>query len=130
MNAARTRYGVRPAATSGLLEIAAYFKARDIGTCQWDANPHTACGRPVDYWLNRYSGWQSYCTAGAWAENVFPTWTGFNTARDAVRGWLDSQPHRQAMLNGQYTHQGMNVKKFPSYRGHPGAQIWVNYFCR
>jgi uncharacterized protein YkwD len=129
VNAVRAKYGVPAVGRHGALDIAAYFKARDIGACQ-QGDPHTACDRLIDHWLNRYGSWRNHCTAGAWAENVFPTWVPYATARHAVSAWLNSDDHRRAMLNGQNTYQGINVKKVTGgYQGHASAQVWVNYFC-
>ena len=84
-----------------------------------------------EYWLNRYH-YASACSSGWYAENIFTGWGyGSNTAREAVRWWLNSDAHRAALLDPQWTLQGMNVYRAPgTYQGHPDTQIWVHYLCR
>ena len=127
----RENYGVRPLVRAGALDIAAYFKASDIGRCP-SADPnywHTACGKLMDYWANRY-GWQSVCTSRLW-ESVYPTYTPYATARHTVLAFLNSDKgHREALLDPRNTHQGMNVVKLANgWLGHSGGQVWVNYYC-
>jgi hypothetical protein len=132
-NAVRQNYGrARLAPEGGLarLYLAGYFKARDVEWCPNDW-VHTACGRPMDYWLNRYR-YRLDCTGGWWAENIYTGWGyGYNTAREAVRWWLNSDAgHRDALLSPTYTKSGMGVRRVPgTYQGHPDAQIWVQYLC-
>jgi hypothetical protein len=55
-NAVRQNYGrarLAPEGGLGRLYLAGHFKARDVEWCPNDW-VHTACGRPMDYWLNRY----------------------------------------------------------------------------
>ena len=67
-----------------------------------------------------------------YAENIFTGWGyGSNTAREAVRWWLNSEPTAPRCLDPQWTLQGMNVYRAPgTYQGHPDTQIWVHYLCR
>jgi hypothetical protein len=126
----RTRLGPEPSGV-GSLVVAAYFKARDVSFCPNDY-VHNACGQPRDYWIQRYH-YTRACTSGAYAENIYTGWGyGANTAREAVRWWLNSDAgHRDALLDPQWTLQGMNVYRVPgTYKGNPDTQIWVHYLCR
>jgi hypothetical protein len=132
-NAVRRNYGrARLAPKGGLhrLHLAGYFKARDVERCpnQW---AHTACGRPTDYWLRRFR-YHVNCTGGSWAENIYTgSGDGYNTAREAVRRWLNSDAgHRDALLSRRYTKGGIGVRRVTgTYKGHPDTQIWVQYLC-
>jgi hypothetical protein len=128
-NYGRTRLGPEPGGL-GRLFYASYFKARDVERCP-DDNVHTACKRPMDYWINNYH-YRVNCTGGYWAENIYTGW-GYpaNTAREAVRWWLNSDAgHRDALLNPIYTKHGMGVRRVVgTYKGHADTQIWVHYLC-
>jgi len=129
-NGARANYQRGRLSQIGNVQLAAYFKARDVAKCQ-SGDPHYACGKPIDYWLKRYN-YTAYCTSGAFAENIYWGSGSLATAREAIRGWLNSDKgHREALLDPQWTKHGMNVHRVVgTYQGYANAQVWVHYLCR
>lgn len=117
----------------GRMYGAAYQKALDVYRCpQPNGAPgwvHTACGRPMDYWINKF-GYATGCSSWAWGENIY---TGFgrpsNTVRAAVNWWLNSPGHRANLLKREWTDQGIAFVR-GSFLGHPDAVIWVSLFGR
>jgi hypothetical protein len=131
-NLARQKHGVSRLGPEGwglgVLFYAGNFKGRDVMNCQ-TGDPHYACGRPMEYWFNRY-GAGRYCASGWW-ESIYKGWGHpYNTAREAVRGWLNSDKgHREALLNPAYTKHGMGLSSMGTYQGNPNAVVFVHYLC-
>jgi hypothetical protein len=132
VNAARSNFGRRPLGPQwGRLYIAAGFKARDIMTCQrpeasWTW-AHTACGRPMDYWVKRYN-YGTGCASWGFAENFYHGSGAYGTARAAVSWWLHSDGHRNNMLGAQWRHHAVNKLWYSgTFQGHPETKVWVHY---
>jgi hypothetical protein len=131
INQVRARRGVAQLAPvgswygAGTLYIAAYFKAGDILSCQrpepsWTW-AHTACGRPQDYRVNRYSQ-----PCGGIAENFYHGGGYLGSAREALSWWLHSDAgHREALLSPQRLSHGINMRA-GTLQG-AWQQVWVHY---
>ena len=131
-NAVRQNYGrtrLSEGIGNGYLSIAAYFKGRDIMTCQ-TGDPHYACGKPMDYWLKRYHyDTSGGCTSG-FAENIYKGWgSPYNTVREAVRVWVNSQIHRDNLLSPTWRQQALNRYGPGTWQGNANTVIWVHYMC-
>src|SRR5262245_31075007 len=77
------------------LERAAGRKAGDVMRCGFS---HTACGNPADLYAHRfgYTGGGSW----SWGENLAWARGRGGTARNTLKDWLNSPPHRYTMLRG------------------------------
>jgi uncharacterized protein YkwD len=125
VNYARMTAGVSPLlAASGLLTMSADAKAGDLLRC--GEFSHTACGRPVMYWLTR-GGY----TTGCWnaGENIAWGSGARGTVRETMRGLVNSTPHRNNILNPIFTEQGVAVRT-GAFQGYADAAVWVQHFGR
>ena len=101
INYARNHTGSSGLGSSKSLERAAGEKAGDVMRCGFS---HTACGNPADLYARRYgytaaSSWQ-------WGENLAWGRGDRGTAREIMRAWLNSPPHRETMLRGSFDDAG------------------------
>ncbi len=119
INYARAHAGVGRVTPQKDLEQAAGRKAGDVMRCGFS---HTACGRPADLYARRfgYIGGASW----SWGENLAWGRGGLGTARNILRAWLNSPPHRETMLRGSFEHLGIGLKRGP-FNGHKHAAVWV-----
>jgi uncharacterized protein YkwD len=106
INSARDRLGARGVDSNGALERAAGHKVGDVMRCGFS---HTACGQPADLYAHRFgytsaSSWQ-------WGENLAYGNGKRGTARKVFAAWLDSEPHREAMLNGSFEDLGVGLRR-------------------
>ena len=119
INYARDHTGSHGLGSSKSLERAAGEKAGDVMRCGFS---HTACGNPADLYARRYgyteaSSWQ-------WGENLAWGRGGRGSARDIMQAWLNSPPHREAMLRGSFDDAGISVRK-GGFNGHSNVAVWV-----
>jgi uncharacterized protein YkwD len=87
------------------LERAAGRKVKDVARCGFT---HTACGRAADAWPKHF-GYDS-ASSWRWGENL-ATGKGRMTAREAVKAWLNSPPHRGTIMQGSYEHIGAAMRR-------------------
>ena len=107
----RAASGVRKLSTNRALQRAAGHKAGDLARCGFS---HNACGRPADAWAKHF-GYDS--GNWRWGENLA---TGSRmSARDAIRSWLSSAPHRATLLGGSFEHVGVGLERSG------GSYYWV-----
>ena len=88
------------------LERAAGHKAGDVMRCGFS---HTACGNPADLYARRFgytsaSSWQ-------WGENLAWGEGERGTAREMLKAWLNSPPHRETMLRGSFDDVGIGLRQ-------------------
>ena len=70
---------------------------------------HTACGDPADLYARRY-GYTSASELGLGREPR-PVGRGKRgTARRVLKAWLNSPPHREAMLRGSFDDAGIGLR--------------------
>jgi uncharacterized protein YkwD len=99
VNWARRVHGLEPLARSELLVRAAADKARAIVRC--GEFSHSPCGAA-----------STAAVSGAgyryrmWGETLYSDDGAGNTPRAAVRAWLESPPHRAALLEGAFREAG------------------------
>jgi uncharacterized protein YkwD len=118
INYARQHSGEHGLGSNHALERAAGHKAGDVMHCGFS---HTACGNPADLYPQRYgyiSGRFEWGENLAWGNRI----TG--SARDILKAWLNSPPHREAMLTGAYDDMGLGLKR-GNFSGADNAAIWV-----
>ena len=119
INYARTHSGTHGVDGSKALEKAAGVKAGDVMQCGFS---HTACGRPADLYARRYG----YASAGSWRWGENLAWgRGKNgTAREILKAWLNSPPHRATMLDGSFSDAGVGLRQ-GGFSGHHNVSVWV-----
>jgi hypothetical protein len=104
----------------GALERAAGRKAGDIFDCGFS---HTACGRPFDGYAKRF-GYASGTSSWKLGENLAWGKRKRGSARNALKAWLNSPPHRATLLGGSFEHIGIGLKR-GRFSGTSKAAVWV-----
>lgn len=123
---ARRQAGLHGIGSNHQLERAAGRKARDVLACGLS---HTACGVPADHWAQRY-GYISSNRSWRWGENLGWGKGDGGTAREILQGWLNSPPHRAALLDSQFDDLGVGMRR-GNFGGVSNAAVWVIEFgCR
>lgn len=124
INEVREKRDLRRLETVSKLKRATQAKADDIDRCGYS---HYACGRDAFYWDRRFG----YTSASRWrlSENLRWARRGRRTARQAVSGWLHSDPHRHALLARQYREQGVGLEG-ASTSGSKGRVFVAHLGCR
>lgn len=119
-NYARKKSGLKPYRASSKLQWSSTRKAGDILRC--DDFSHEACGRPFTFWINRsnYSG----CAIG---ENIAWGNGRLGESRSIFEAWMNSPPHRGAILSPDYRVMGVGLKA-GRLEGYPGTRVWVQNF--
>lgn len=105
---ARTQYGLSPVTAQASLMAAAQAKTQDMQRCGYS---HTACGRDFSFWLTA-KGYTGRC----YAENIAQ---GQSTPGEVFRAWMNSQGHRDNILNPKY--KDIGVASGPS----AGGALWA-----
>jgi uncharacterized protein YkwD len=101
------------------LRVSATRKARDIRRCH--RLSHAACGRSAWYWIARSGFFRRPSLAG---ELLAAGGGSLATAHATVRGWLDSRPHRAALLHPGFDLVGIGTVT-GRFRGAGPTRIWV-----
>ncbi len=114
----------RPALRSAAaLTRSAATKAATLGRCR-DFS-HTPCGQPMTVPMRR-AGYARGCFSVG--ENLAWVSRG-STPRDALRGWLDSPPHRATLLDAHYRDTGV-ARRMVTLAGAGRVEVWVQHFGR
>lgn len=104
VNEERAKVGVPPLVIDERLNQSAQRKADDM-----EKNDYFDHVSPVDgrhgYELANDTGIECKRVS----ENIRYNGYGKNTAKDAVIGWYESEPHRKAMLDPKYTNTGFGI---------------------
>ena len=119
INYARDHSGAHAVGSSKALEKAAGVKAGDVIQCGFS---HTACGRPADLYARRY-GYTS-ASSWRWGENLAWGHGKRGSAREILKAWLNSAPHRATMLEGSYKDAGVGLRQ-GGFNGHSNVSVWV-----
>ena len=106
--------------SNGALEQAAGRKAGDIFDCGFS---HTACGRPFDGYAKQY-GYTSGTSGWKLGENLAWGKRKRGSARNALKAWLNSPPHRATLLSGSFEHIGIGLKR-GRFGGASKSAVWV-----
>ena len=112
VNQERIKAGVHPLTIETGLEQSAQYKAEDMIVSGYGHYDKRGRANGLDKLMQRAS-----CQFGS--ENGGYT----DTADKAIKGWLDSKSHREAMLNSRYDTTGFGIAK------HEGAYYLVEHFC-
>ena len=119
INYARAHAGAGRVSPQRELEKAAGRKAGDVMRCGFS---HNACGRPADTYARRfgYMGASSW----SWGENLAWGRGDLGSARNILKAWLNSPPHRSTMLTGSFEHLGLGLKR-GTFSGHSNVAVWA-----
>lgn len=119
-NYARAKRGLKSYRTSSKLKWSSNRKAGDILRC--DDFSHEACGRTFTFWIKRSSF--SGCSIG---ENIAWGSGTLGESRSIFKAWMNSPPHRGAILSSGYRVMGVGLKA-GRLGGYSGARVWVQNF--
>lgn len=119
-NAQRLANGDKPLKINTALDQAAAAKASDMATRNyWSHN--TPDGNPP--WVFVTATGYSYTKLG---ENLA---TGFDSEADAIKGWMASPPHRENLLDPNFSEVGFGFANAPNYIATNGpATIFVAFY--
>jgi len=120
-NYARGVNGLSPLAPSRQLGRAAEQKSADIVGC--DEFSHEACGRPFQFWIQRY-GYLKGCWRAA--ENIAWGTGSYATVGSIFTAWLESPEHHENIL-GPYREIGIGVRD-GEVEGEENAAVWTQDF--
>jgi uncharacterized protein YkwD len=120
-NYARGVNGLAPLSLSRQLGRAAEQKSADIVGC--DEFSHEACGRPFQFWIQRY-GYLKGCWRAA--ENIAWGTGSYATVGAIFTAWLESPEHHENIL-GPYKEIGIGLRD-GSVEGYDEAAVWTQDF--
>ena len=78
---------------------------------------------PVDGYAKRF-GYTSGTSSWRLGENLAWGKRKRGSARNALKAWLNSPPHRATLLSGSFEHIGVGLKR-GRFGGNPHAAVWV-----
>jgi uncharacterized protein YkwD len=113
----RGRLTQRPA-----LRRAAVLKGERVASCVQFS--HTPCGTSITEAV-RAAGYRY----SSFAENLFAGPWGEVSARDVVRAWLQSPPHRANLLHPGFRDVGAAPTRAPGLLGDADAVVWTASFA-
>ena len=119
VNIERSNAGLPPLKRSDALEAAARYHAKDMAVDQYFSHDSYDAG---NIWVcNCFTRMKSFYPGGGWmGENIA---AGFSTPASVMEGWMDSQGHRENILNPHYREIGVGY-----YAGGPWSHYWVQDF--
>jgi uncharacterized protein YkwD len=120
VNYARAARGLRKLRLSPKLSNAARLKAQQIERC--GVFDHAPCGGSPTAVADRV-GYK-----GSFGENLYMGQTTLGTARQALREWLASRPHRENMFDKDWRVQALSVVHVDELDGFVDANVWVLQF--
>lgn len=116
VNAFRARHGLGPLRRDPLLDRAAQAHSRDMLARDFVGHIAPGGSEPIDRAL--LAGYR----AGRIAENLT---AGPQSAAEAVREWIESRPHREAMLVGEFEDVGVGYVFAPN---DTGGAVYYHYW--
>jgi len=121
-NYAREQAGLGAFGEDNALDRSARDKSDDIIRC--NSFSHYACGRDVNYWMERVG----YLPAQCWraAENIAWGSGSRGDVRSIFRAWIYSPEHRENIL-GPYSQVGIGLA-VGALGDHAGADVWTQHF--
>ncbi|SDH81592.1 uncharacterized protein, YkwD family [Alteribacillus persepolensis] len=114
-NKEREKHGLEPLQADSELSVVAEDKSKDMRDAGYFSHNSPNHGSPFDM-MDAYG--IDYRGAG---ENIA---AGQTTPEQVVQGWMDSQGHRENILNGDFTHIGVGHVEGGSY-GHYWTQMFI-----
>jgi uncharacterized protein YkwD len=122
-NYARMNKGLRKYRLNGKLNWSARRKSADIRHCQQFS--HNACRKDFSYWIQR-SRYPRKCYFIG--ENIAWGSGGLSSVRSIFKAWMNSPPHRSAILEAEdFSDIGIGVV-YGRFRGINNVAIWTQHF--
>lgn len=118
-NAERAKVGVAPLKLDDRLNQSAQAKAQDMDTYKYLQHDNPITGKKGTDWV--YGTGLACQLAG---ENLY---MGTMSSTEAINGWMNSAPHKQALLRSAYDIVGFGI--VPDEVGNSGGYIVVQHFC-
>ena len=104
----------------------------DVRTSTWYQDPHKACGRAANYWLDRWRANNPGVSYTDWAEILNVAYPYLTTPRAVVNDWLSEpfnseghRPHREYILDARFHYVGVGVT--PAWYGSIAAGAPYNW---
>lgn len=119
VNQERVAAGLEPLAVNPLLSVSSCLKVDDMIQKNYWGHDSPEGVEPW-YWI-KLAGYP-YISAG---ENLA---YGYATADAMVAGWMNSQTHRDNILNARYTETGVCVKRADRFQGAMDQFVSVQHF--
>jgi len=120
INYARTTRGLRKLASSRKLSLAARLKAEQIERC--GVFDHAPCGG-TPWAVAERAGY-----AGSFGENLYIGETTLGSAREALKEWLGSRPHRANMFSKSWRVDSLYAMHVDRLDGFVDATVWIAQF--
>ena len=122
-NYARAHEKLAPLALNATLDAAGQTKLKADLTC--GEFTHTPCGAPFDAVFAPYvQGAASY----AIGENIAWGTGSYGTPRSTMDAWLNSDGHRENILNPAFAELGVGYLSGQTFQGYGGATLWSQEF--
>ncbi len=115
-NASRSANGVSGLSLNSKLSAAAQASADDMAARNYWSHD-TPDGNPPWIWVNNQN--YSYKKVG---QNLA---TGFTDEQSTVNGWMASPPHRENMLDSEFTEVGFGFSNNPNYTAAGGGPMTI-----
>jgi len=114
-NKERAKYGLKPLKADWDLTEVARYKSLDMLNKNYFDHQSPTYGSPFDM-MEQFG--INYTAAG---ENIA---AGYSTPESVVEGWMNSEGHRENILNGDFTHIGVGYEQGGYYR-HYITQMFI-----
>lgn len=122
VNKEREKVGVAPLVIDSALMTSAQQKADDMATYHYFDHPNHDGSQGYELAFNTTKSEGVSCRTAS--ENIYEGWGSKITAHAAVESWMNSQSHRDAILNADYSLTGFGVSQ-------DGEKILaVEHFCK
>ena len=122
-NYARAHAKLGPLALNTTLGAAGQAKLKADLSC--GEFSHTPCGTPFD---SVFAPYVQGATSYAIGENIAWSTGSYGTPRATMDAWLNSDGHRENILNAEFTEVGVGYLSGQTFQGYDGATLWSQEF--
>lgn len=122
VNKERGKAGLQPLIRTNELDVSAQFKADDMANRDYFSHDDPATGKKngLDKALELVG--QSCTYVG---ENLHSGGERYSTAEEAVKGWMGSKAHHDAIVDPEQVYTGIGIAIMPN-----GDSVQVQHFCK
>lgn len=126
VNLERQKSGVAPLQEDPNLDASAQEKADDMATNHYYSHKDKNGKQGYTLVFEHTGGANSYCQ---YASENLADMNYQPSSENTVKAWMDSKPHREAMLDAKYTRSGVGVA-FEDRLNGPSTYLVVQHFCQ